>query len=281
MLSLLVLLLTLAGYSFPTFAEDEDPLFTSIRKAGEVKVGLASFPPYVILTPSGKPTGSSIDLQNMVLERMGLPALTPVLLGPGGSEIPGLMARQFDYIGDGEVITEERCKAAIFSAPYYAAQFGLFVRPGNPKHLTSVSQVAQRLDVKLAVLPGSAQETYARKQGLKSEQLVIVPDPQAGIATVTGGRADALVISQFNIVNPDQKGVELVVDEQSPLTGVGIIFRKENAHFRDEFSKQLNFLVRSGTVQKLYEKYGIPNGDTEAKLLAKFNKAGDVVPTCE
>ncbi|MCA6112205.1 ectoine/hydroxyectoine ABC transporter substrate-binding protein EhuB [Bradyrhizobium cenepequi] len=278
-LSLLVVLLASIGYSFATFAQTEDPL-ASIRKAGQVKVALASVPPYIVLSPSGEATGSSVDLQNMVLKELGLPALTPVVTG-WDAMIPGLQARQFDYLGAGLNITEARCKAVLFSMPYYAAQIALFVQPGNPKHLKSVAEVARRPDIKLAAIATSAQQTYALRQGVKSEQVMIVPDIQAGAATVIGGRADAFIVGQFSIANPKQKGLEVVVDKDSPVDGSGAAFRKEDKAFRDAFNKQLTLLIKNGAIQKLYEKYGIENGDVEAQLLGKFTKASDLVPSCE
>ncbi|WP_439360408.1 transporter substrate-binding domain-containing protein [Bradyrhizobium sp. DASA03007] len=279
-LSLLILLLTVTAHSLPVAAHAEDAILSSIRKAGKIKVAMSSAPPYIIVSPTGEATGSSVDLQSMVLEEMGLPPLTPVLTG-WEFMIPGLQAQQYEYIGAGFNITEARCKAVLLSTPYYAARTGLYVRPGNPKHLMSVADVAQRPDIKLSAIGTSAQLAYAVKQGVKSEQIMQVSDIQAGASTVIGGRADAFILGQFSITNPEQKGLEVVVDKQSPVDGSGAAFRKQDVGFRDEFNKHLISLIRSGVVQKLYQKYGIPNGDEQAQLLANFTKASDIVPSCE
>ncbi|WP_143271789.1 transporter substrate-binding domain-containing protein, partial [Bradyrhizobium mercantei] len=162
-LSLPVFLLTLLVYGFPTFAQGNDSLLASIRKAGQVKVALASLPPSMIISPDGKATGASVDLQNIVLSAMGLPSLTPALT-EWTAMIPGLQSRQFDYVGAGLSITEAACKAVVFSTPTYAAQIGLYVLPGNPKHLRSVADIAHRPDIKLAVVRISAQYPYVLKQ---------------------------------------------------------------------------------------------------------------------
>ncbi|WP_194473284.1 transporter substrate-binding domain-containing protein [Bradyrhizobium sp. CCBAU 51753] len=278
-LSLLVLLLTLTSYSLLTFAQSEAPLFASIRSASKVTVALASNPPYQFVLPSGELTGSGGDLQNMVLKSMGLPALTPIFTD-WNAMIPGLQAHQFDYVGAGLSITAERCKVVIFSAPFYAAQTGIYVLPGNPKHLTSLADIARRPDIKLAAIV-SGELAYAREQGVKPEQIITVPEIQAGAATVIGGRANAFITGQFTIPNPQQKGLEVVVDKQSPVFGAGMAFRKEDKQFRDAYNEHLVPLLRNGIVQKLYAKYGIANGDTQARLLANVNKASDIVPSCE
>ncbi len=240
-----------------------------------MKVALASLPPAMMVSPTGEATGFSVELQNLVLNSMGLPALTPMLTG-WDAMIPGLQAHQFDYVGAGITITEARCRIVVYSAPYYAARLALYVPPGNPKHLTSILQVAQRSDVKLATLPGQ-ERAYAVKQGVKPDHLLLVPDHQA----VTGGRVDAFIAGQFTIPVPEKMGLALVIDEQSPVSASGIAFRKDDIRFRDAFNEHLLPLIRNGVIQKLYAKYGAPNGDAVASLVSKFTRASDVVPECD
>ncbi|MDA9481485.1 hypothetical protein XI07_05600 [Bradyrhizobium sp. CCBAU 11445] len=282
--SSLLLLFAFTGYSFATFAETNDPLSVSIRKAGKLNVALASVPPYQVVSPKGEATGSTVDLENMVLKSMGLPALTPAFT-EWTAMIPGLVTNRFDYVGAGLIISEQGCKAVVYSAPISAAQTGMYVLSGNPKHLTSIADVAHRPDVKLSTIPGANSSSsylgYLLTQGVKPEQIVNVPDTQAGVATVIGGRVDAFVIGQFTIPNPEQKALEVVVDKGSPVVGVALAFRKEDIRFRDAVNEHLIPLLRDGTIQKLYAKYGIPNGDAVAKLIAPFNKASDLVPGCE
>ncbi|MGY2812085.1 transporter substrate-binding domain-containing protein [Bradyrhizobium sp. USDA 4506] len=273
----LLLLLTLAGYSLPAFAEAEDPLFASIRKAGQVKVELGVAPPYVVASPDGKMSGYAIDVIDLVLHGMKLPQLTPVPIA-WDAQLPALQAHQMDFLAF-DLISDARCKrGTIFSAPYFAMQDALYVLPRNPKRLMGYSHVAQNPDVKLAVTAGSSQEAYALSRGIKPEQLVRVPDVQAGAATVLSGRADAFALGQFTIASPAEKGLELVVDEGAPMNARGVAFRKENVRFRDAFNEQLNLLRSNGRLKELYAvKYGFPNFDTFAGMV----KASDVVPSCE
>jgi len=192
--------------------------------------------------------------------------------------IPGLQARQFDFVPAGLNITSARCQVVLFTAPVTVQQDALYVMPGNPKRLSGYSSAAGFPEVKLAVLAGSSQEAFARKQGVKDSQLVTVPDTQAGIAAVTGGRADAFAVGQFSIPNPAQKGVEIVVDKASPLSGVGIAFRKEDQQARHAFNEKLNEMRSNGTLERLYaKKYGFTNWD----VLAKVTKASDIAPGCD
>ncbi|MET4262440.1 polar amino acid transport system substrate-binding protein [Bradyrhizobium sp. S3.12.5] len=273
---LLVLLLAVAIPLLPTFSYAADSLLRSMHEAGEAKAAITSAPPFAFVSPSGEPQGYLVEVTILALKGMDVPRLSAVLMS-WGADIAGLQARHFDLVPGGLLITAARCNAVSFSAPITAQQDALYVPPGNPKRLTGYIQFAQSFDLKLAVVTGSAQEGYAATQGVKSDQLVRVPDIQAGIATVLGGRTNAFAVGQFSVPNPQQKGVEIVVDTTSPVSGIGIAF-KEDAGFRDTFNAQLEVLRRSGALKELYaEKYGFPNWDT----LATLTKASDVLPGCE
>ncbi|MGY2803792.1 transporter substrate-binding domain-containing protein [Bradyrhizobium sp. USDA 4506] len=261
---------------FAALAQTEDPLLDSIRKTGEVKVGLGSAPPLVIVSPDGKATGYIVEMINLTLKHMGLPPLTPVVLA-WSAVAPAMQAHQID-IGGVASITNERCRAVAISAPFFIDRDALFVLRGNPKHVTSVDEVAHSPEIKLAVVTGSTQEVYAKGHGIKPEQLVQVPDVQAGAATVIGGRADIFQVGRYSILKPEQNGLEVVIDNQLPLKGIGIAFRKEDARFRDRFNEHLNELRDNGVMNELYTvKHALPNWD----VLAKLASAGDLEPNCK
>lgn len=252
-----------------------DPLLTAMRNAGAAKIAIAQVPPYAYLTPSGQPTGYLSDVSSSVMKNLGVPRLIATVT-TFDAMIPGLEARQYDFAPGGLNITNARCQVVIFSEPVTVQHDAVFVRAGNPKHLTGYASIARDPSVKAAFLAGSAQEAYALKQGVRQGQIVTVPDAQSGIAAVTGGRADALVIGQFSVPASERKGIDVVVDTSSPLAGVGIAFRKSDTAFRDAFNEALNKLRANGTLQRLYKKYGFPNWS----LLAATTKASDIAPSC-
>ncbi|QOZ36528.1 transporter substrate-binding domain-containing protein [Bradyrhizobium sp. CCBAU 53421] len=263
----------------PAFAEIDNALLASIHKAGDVKVAMASQPPYMLISPSGEAQGTVLEIENMILKELGLPMIKPQLTA-WSAMIPALQGRQVDFVAD-LAPTEERCKAVLFTAPIYVYRVALYVRSGNPKRLTGIAHLAQNPDIKVAMIDGSAQGAYALKNGVKQEQVVRVPDVQAGVATVLNGRADTYVESTTAVNHPEKMGLELVVDEQAPVSGASAAFRKEDVSFRDAFDEKRMALVKSGVVQKLYDKYGLSGGDAQAQMLAKVSKARDLVPSCQ
>ena len=257
-------------------AQDGGDALQAMRKAGVAKIAIASVPRYAFLAPDGQPQGYLVEISQRAIQALGVPKVEATVT-TFDAMIPGLQARQFDFVPAGMNITAARCQAVAFSAPVTAQHDGLYTAPSNPKKLSGYKSVAETADALLAVLAGSNQEAYALSVGIKPAQLVKVPDVQAGIAAVTGGRAHAFVLSQFSIPNPNEKGLALVVDTASPLLGIGIAFRKDAAALRDAFNKQLEVLRANGTMKELYAKYGFSNWDT----LAKVTKTTDVVPNCD
>ncbi|MCK6450094.1 MAG: ectoine/hydroxyectoine ABC transporter substrate-binding protein EhuB [Alphaproteobacteria bacterium] len=253
-----------------------DDLLASLGKAGAARIAIAALPPYAFLAPSGQPEGYTIDISRRVMQALGVGKLVPTVT-TWDAMIPGLQARQFDFVPAGLNISAPRCQVVLFTAPITAQQDALYMKPGNAKGLTGYASVARAPGVRLAVLAGSSQEAFALKQGIAKTQLVAVPDTQAGIAAVTGGRADAFAVGQYSVPDPAQKGVELVVDRESPLLGVGIAFRNDSREARDAFDRQLDVLRANGTMKELYQKHGFTNWD----VLARLSKASDVAPGCD
>lgn len=257
-------------------AQTPPTLVQAMKQAGTAKVAIAATPPYAYLSPSGEPQGYLIEVSNEVLKSLGVPKLT-ALMTTWDAMIPGLQAKQYDFLPGGMNITPARCQVVAFTVPVTAQQDALYVKPGNPKKLEGYASVAQSPGVQVAVLAGSSQENFALKRQIPQGQLVRVPDIQAGIAAVTGGRADAFIVGQFSVTEPGKKGVEVIVDKTSPPVGIALAFRKEDAATRDAFDAVINAMKADGTLKKLYaDKYGFTNWE----LLARTNKASDIAAEC-
>lgn len=257
-------------------AQTPPGLVKSMTQAGTAKVAIAATPPYAYLAPSGEAQGYLIEVSNEVLKALGIPKLQAIMT-TWDAMIPGLQAKQYDFLPGGMNITAARCQVVAFTVPVTAQQDALYVKPGNPRKLEGYASVAQSPGVQVAVLAGSSQENFALKRQIPPGQLVRVPDIQAGIAAVTGGRADAFIVGQFSVTEPAKKGVEVIVDKTSPPVGIALAFRKEDAPTRDAFDARINAMKADGTLKKLYaDKYGFNNWE----LLARTNRASDVAAEC-
>ncbi|MBB4264257.1 transporter substrate-binding domain-containing protein [Bradyrhizobium sp. CIR3A] len=269
------------GSGATAIAAQDDPLFVKIREAGEVRVGVAPSPPYMMLSPSGEATGVAVEMNRLILKAMGLPKMTPVFL-EWSAVFPALDARQIDYVGGQINIVDDRCQKMALSTPMTAAHLALFVLPNNPKQLTSIDDVARNPSLKISVVQpyNSAYGLYAKSLGVTWDQMVGVPEHQAGIASVLGGRTDAY-LAAAQIPDPEKNGVKLVVDEKSPIFANAAAFRIENKAFRDAYNEHALRLIKDGTYKQLWEKFGAPYADVTNKLLTSFSSAGDIAPACK
>ncbi len=117
-----------------------DDSLEQIKKAGTINVGIAQEPPYAFITPEGKVTGASIDLNRAVFAKMGLGELKAETTDFAGL-IPGVQARRFDIISTGLIIRPARCEAVLFSQPDLCTGEGFAVKKGNPLGLKSYEDV--------------------------------------------------------------------------------------------------------------------------------------------
>ena len=250
-------------------------LLDDMKAAGTAKIAIATLPT-AHLSPEGKPVGYFIDVSREILKALGVDGISATVT-TFDAMIPGLQARQFDFIPAGLSITEPRCKVVLFTAPLLVQQDALYTAPGNPEGLSGYAAVAQNKNVKLAILAGSAQEAYAVKSGVERDRLVPVPDIQAGVAAVTGGRAHAFAVGQFTIEQPKEKGVDIIVDGDTPVTGVGFAFRKQEPEARNAFNEALDAMRADGRLEKLYTEAGYNNWP----VLKTIPSAADIIPACE
>ncbi|MBH5390676.1 transporter substrate-binding domain-containing protein [Bradyrhizobium diversitatis] len=281
------LLVALIGFSGPALAQADDPVIAALRKAGQVKAAVSSVPPLLTISRDGNATGYMAKITNLALKGLDLPEITPVVTAYG-SMIPSLKAGQVDLVVPIMQPNRERCEQVLFSAPVFLNRNVLFVKAGNPKHLTNLSQIAGTPDLKVAVQPGGSNETQALKAGVKRGQLVPTPDNQAGMATVIGGRADAWLGGQASFPASTLKklGAEIVVDPQLDIVLYGIVVRKENTGFRDALSEQVNILRENGKMKEALQKWAVEADFAENDFalmwdtLSKVRTIGESMPDC-
>lgn len=256
---------------------ESSQLIMEMREAGHGRAAIAQLPPYAFLEAGKEPSGYLIEVSRAALKQVGVPGIEATVT-TFDAMIPGLRARQVDFVPSGLNITEARCEVVAFTQPVTVQQDAVYTREGNPKSLEGYRSIAEDPDVKAAFLAGSTQEAFALEQGVTRDQIVTVPDVQAGISTVISGRADAFVVGQFSV--PDklkEDGVDFVVDAESPRQGVGIAFRKENAKARDIFNEMFNEMRANGEMEALYAKWGFDNWN----VLKTTTEASMIAPGCE
>lgn len=257
-------------------AQDDGSLWADAIERGYARVALGSAPPWAFITPTGEIKGHLVEMTQAAAARLGVEKLEATATS-WDSMIPGLLAGRFDMLPGGLNITKERCELVIFSAPLIASRDSLYVIAGNPLNLEGYASVAAHPTARLAVLTGTTQERVALGYGVDRSRLVGVPDTQAGVAAVTGGRADAFALGEYSVTNFADHGLDRIIGHDQPLNGAGVIFKKEDRDARDAFNRELAVLRADGTMQNSYETWGFDNWD----VLEKLTKAADIIDSCE
>ncbi|WP_219469962.1 ectoine/hydroxyectoine ABC transporter substrate-binding protein EhuB [Nonomuraea rhizosphaerae] len=248
-------------------AQANGDLIAAMKQKGCAKVALAEAPPYSTITAGGQAGGYVPAVTEAVLGKLGVPRLCAES-ATYDAMIPGLQAGTFDALPGALNITAERCAVIAFSQPVTAQHEALAVTKGDTHGITDYAAIAKNPEVKLAVFSGSAQEAFARRRGVQQSQLVTVPDSQTGIAAVKSGRAHAFGAGQFTLRKVADASMDVRVDASSPVSMIGIGFRKKDVAARDAFDAELERMRASGALATLYTSHGFPNPE-EIKSISR------------
>jgi polar amino acid transport system substrate-binding protein len=252
---------------------------TTLEKAkreGYIRVGFANEAPYGFATPDGKLTGESPEVVKAVLKKIGISEVDGVLT-EFGSLIPGLQAGRFDMIAAGMFITPKRCAQVQFSEPTYGIGQALLVKKGNPKGIKDYSSIASKKELKLAVMAGAVEGSYAKDAGNDQSQLVVLPDQSSLVKAVQSGRADAAALTALSIADMASKNEDVESTEpfgtvagKSVVGHGGVAFRKEDKELYGAFNAELKKFIGSPEHIALVTPFGFGKGFLPTKTTAEL-----------
>lgn len=267
-------LIAVATIGLSSMANAETTL-ERVQRTGEIRIGYANEAPFAYTLPDGKVTGESPEIAKVIFEKIGVKKVNAVLTEWGGL-IPGLMAGRFDVIAAGMYVTPERLKAVLFTDPHYQIGDTLLVASGNPKKLNSYDSFVQNDKLKLAIMAGTAEYTYAREAGLPEAQIMQVPNTIAQLQAVRTGRANAAVGTQLTMKDLAQKGgkkVQAIADfkDDPAHTGYGALaFRKEDKDLRDAVNTALKAWVGTDEHLKTVAPFGFDRSNLTSKTVEEI-----------
>lgn len=169
-----------------------------------------TFPPIQFKDSSGKPTGYQMELTEAMMSDLGV---TPEYVEiPFGQLFAGLVAGKFDMMGISATILPSRALKGLFSNfPVFYESIVVLLKPGST--VTSSSQLS---NAKIAVLQGSSQEFSGK---LIYPNATFSPFAQLADAVneVATGRADATILSEFDVDSSKQAHPDLALLAGPPL----------------------------------------------------------------
>lgn len=267
-------LIAVATIGLSSIASAETTL-ERVQRTGEIRIGYANEAPFAYTLPNGKVTGESPEIAKVIFDKIGVKKVNAVLTEWGGL-IPGLMAGRFDVIAAGMYVTPERLKAVLFTDPHYQIGDTLLVASGNPKKLNSYDSFVKNDKLKLAIMAGTAEYTYAREAGIPEAQIMQVPNTIAQLQAVRTGRANAAVGTQLTMKDLAKKGgkkVQAIADfkDDPAHTGYGALaFRKEDKDLRDAVNTALKTWVGTDEHLKTVAPFGFDRSNLTSKTVEEI-----------
>lgn len=211
------------------------------RADGYLRVGIANEPPYTQVNADGTVTGAEPDVLRAVLKRIGIDDIEGVIT-PYDAMIPGLNAGRWDVIAAGLFMKQSRCAAVAYSEPVIVSTESYGVPPGNPKNITTIQDVLDNSDLKIAVLAGAFEEGILNTAGVPESQWVPVRDARSGMEAVSANRADAFLLPTLSLRSLVEQDPSIEVTapiKDAPATGSGAAFRQGDTELLEAYNEAL------------------------------------------
>ncbi|WP_159990361.1 transporter substrate-binding domain-containing protein [Pelistega ratti] len=234
----------------------------TVAAEGVLKIGVeAMYPPFESKDANGKLVGFDIELADAVCAKLDVKCEWVESTFDG--LIPSLNTRKFDFVNSNMTITEARKKVVNFTVPIYDVPSQLIVKKDVDVTLDPESLKAKNITV--AVLQGSAQETFAKKHWQsKGVKVVSYANQDQVFIDLANGRVQGALqntpvgrdafLSQPE--GKDFKEIEEVANDPEVLTtAIGFAVRKNDHALKDQLDQAINSLKEEGVVAELSKKY--------------------------
>ncbi|MFD6952730.1 ectoine/hydroxyectoine ABC transporter substrate-binding protein EhuB [Nocardiopsis sp. TSRI0078] len=240
-----------------------------LREQGFVAVGLANEIPFGFVDDSGNPAGQSPAVAKAVFEELGVPEIQASSVNWDGL-IPGLKANRFDVIAAGMFITPERCGQVAFTEPTATSPEAFMVKEGNPENIQHFTDFAENPDLRVAVLNGSVEQTYANYFEVPEDQQKLIPNQTAGYELLQSGRVDAmsmLSVSHEYLLQDRGGPFEVTepffpeIDGQEEKGWGGLCVRQGDTELLEEMNRVIAEFKESGRLLELGEEWGFTEAD--------------------
>ena len=225
---------------------------------GYLRVGIANEPPYTEVTSDGEVHGAEPDVLRAVLQTMGIEEIQGVIT-PYDAMVPGLNADRWDVIAAGLFMKQSRCDAVAYSEPVIVSTESYGVAVGNPKNITTIQDVLDNTDLKIAVLTGAFEQGILDSAGVPEGQMVLVKDSRSGMEAVTANRADAFLLPTLSLRSLVEQDASIEVTEpiaDAPRTGSGAAFRKGDTELLEAYNEALAAFKKTPEFAAILTEWG-------------------------
>ena len=238
---------------------------------GPLKTGLDfGVVPFGMIDASGKKVGFSIDLAELIAQRLGRPG-SEVIDQEFSGMFPALFAGRFEFIITPMFITKERAEQMLYTEPYLPADSAFVIR--KDATMNGLEDLRGKV---LAVNNGTYHDRWAQanaeKYGFQVHRYSNVTETIQAVAT---GRAFATA---------NQSPTMLYAAAQNPRVKVGFVertgdnfglaFRKDDVENRNKVEEILECMKLDGTLKALYVKWFKEDPDPESSIAKVYEGYG-------
>ncbi|MGF6875749.1 ectoine/hydroxyectoine ABC transporter substrate-binding protein EhuB [Paraburkholderia sp. MM5477-R1] len=255
---------------FAASAVHAQGVLSKAKQTGTIRVGIFNRAPWGYVDANGDVKGQTVDILKAAFAPLGITKIDAVVTD-FGALIPGLLSKRFDVIAAGLYIKPERCKLVAFGNPDIQMSDALLVHKGNPKDLHSYSDIAKDKSVTLATGRGNVEYQHALDAGIPKDRINAYTDPNAELAALTTGRADAIVetAATVSVWAKVSGNVERALPFAQPVSADGktlygypaLAFRPADSDLRDAYNAELKKLRKSGKMLEILKRYGFSETD--------------------
>ena len=246
----------------PQFDNCNDDSLARAIKDG-ITLGQSNIAPHSMLDPAtNKASGIDVEINEAVAEWLGIKDVRYEWIA-WGEQIPSLLSKRTDVIGQNIHVNPERVKVISFSGPAWWYGPVVLVEKGNPDGIKSYDDLKGK---EVGAVAGSAAEAYLTRIGatpvtFKSEVEELQSLNQSRVKYVV---EDDVIYTVFNKETPNNN-IQALWDIATPddiifgggYGGARFGFRKEDCMLRTAYSVALGELRNNGTVSAILKKYGL------------------------
>jgi polar amino acid transport system substrate-binding protein len=231
-----------------------------------VTLGVFEYRPYAYKDDSGELTGEVVEVVQAICDELG--SKLTVRLLPYEAILPAVESRGVDVVG-GLSIRARNCATLDFTVPDHVSLTALVVPTGNPKGLSTFTEVAAK-KARLGVIADSLELDVAQEAGVAGIQQF--PTADAMLAAVKAKEIDCATYDDITLRDmlTQETGLELrppfEVPGGSPRYGFGFA-KGDDTSLRDAFDEALTRMHDNGEWLRIVEPFGFTESnipDTES-----------------
>ena len=246
-LAALVLSLMLAVTAFVGCGKGNS--LEAVQKKGVLTVATSpDFPPFESLD-GDRIVGIEVDIMEKVAEALGVEIKFEQM--DFDSVLPGVQAGKFDVGMSGITVTAEREKNADFTDPYFMAAQAIVVMEDS-----DITCKADLEGKSVSVQTGTTAESYCMENGYDVQAFQANNDAASAL---TSGKVDAWVVdNEVAVALAAELDGAVVLDEAMTSEPYAFAFAKGSDTLVAAFNDALKALIDDGTVEAIFEEYGVP-----------------------